>query len=240
LVYQPINSLNTRAAVSFEALVRWEHPTDGVISPFKFIPIAEFSGLIHPLGRFILREACHQFQRWREARLVNPEATINVNISTVQLMHSDFLYLIHKVLEESKLSPDRLCLEVTESALITNPEEAKKKLQDVREWGVKVHLDDFGTGFSSLSFLTMFPIDAIKINRQFISAISDNKNFALVRSMQLITQALGINLIAEGIETNEQCDMLIELSCEFGQGYYFSKPFGGEDQLLFAKVHDIK
>jgi len=240
LVYQPINSLNTRAAVSFEALVRWEHPTDGVISPLKFIPVAEYSGLIHPLGRYILQEACHQFQQWDEAQLVDPEATISINISAVQLMHSDFSNLIQNVLQESKLSPDRLCLEVTESALITNPEDAKKKLQDVREWGVKVHLDDFGTGYSSLSFPTMFPIDAIKIDRQFIAEINDKKNFALVRSMQLLTKALGINLIAEGIETNEQLDKLIELSCEFGQGYYFSEPLGGEEQALFTQFQDIK
>ncbi len=229
LVYQPINSLHSREPISYEALVRWDHYERGTISPNEFIPIAEYSGLIHPLGKWILEEACQQFQTWREKDLVSENSTISVNISAIQLMHSSFVDQICKVLEDTNLPPDRLNLEVTETALITNPSDAKVKLSEVREHGVNIHLDDFGTGFSSLSFLTTFPIDAIKIDRQFIMALDEEKNYALVKSMQLLTKALGISLIAEGIETNDHLDKLLELDCDLGQGFYFSKPREGKD-----------
>jgi len=238
LVYQPINSLQSGAPISYEALVRWDHYERGIVPPNEFIPIAEYSGLIHPLGKWILREACQEFQSWRENDLVSDNSTISVNISAIQLMHSGFVDLVRQILNDTKLPPDKLNLEVTETALITNPTDAKVKLSEVREYGVKIHLDDFGTGFSSLSFLTTFPIDAIKIDRRFIMALNEEKNFALIKSMQLLTKALGISLIAEGIETNDHLDKLLELECEIGQGYYFSKP-RNSDALEF-NTHNLE
>ena len=222
LDYQPIYALSRRDLVGFEALVRWEHPERGLLLPESFIPIAEETGLIVPLGEFVLNEACRQLAVWHEER-DRSDLRMSVNVSGLQLMHRGFPARVRDALRESGLEARCLTLEVTESVLMEGIENALPALMELRSMGVMLSIDDFGTGYSSLSYLARLPIDALKIDRSFIENMDDGGN-EIVRAIFKLGQALSKQVVAEGIETREQLTLLRELGCEFGQGFLLSRP----------------
>ncbi|HSF79769.1 MAG TPA: EAL domain-containing protein, partial [Anaerolineales bacterium] len=224
LHYQPIISLGTGTLTGFEALVRWLHPEKGMVSPGEFIPIAEESGLILPLGRWILREACTQLKLWHK-RYPTSHLSISVNLSSLQFKQDDLAEQVGQILSETGLESHHLKLEITESFIMDNAQSIHDTIMKLKAMGVKVYIDDFGTGYSSLGYLHQFPIDTIKIDRTFIQRIDRNgDNAELVRAILNLARDLKLSVIAEGIETEDQLDQLRELSCEYGQGYYFSRP----------------
>jgi len=225
LQYQPIVSLNNGALRGFEALVRWRHPERGLIPPEKFIPIAEETGLIIPLGKWVLGEACSQMSKWQKMSPVDEPLPMNVNLSCKQFMQPDLLSQVQAALQESGLDPRNLKLEITESVVMDNIETATRTLEQLRALGVELSIDDFGTGYSSLSYLQRFPVSTLKIDRSFISRLTEGDGTAqIVRTIMSLAQNLGMNVVAEGVETEQQREHLKELECEFGQGYFFSKP----------------
>lgn len=239
--YQPIVSLKTSMITGFEALVRWQHPSLGLISPAEFIPLAEETGLIVPIGYWVLRESCRQVRAWQERFVATSPLTLSVNFSGKQFSQPNLLKQVDQVLQETGFNARSLKLELTESVLIENAESAAAMLSQLRILGVQIHIDDFGTGYSSLSYLHRFPIDALKIERSFISSMGiDNENLELVRTIITMAHNLNMNVVAEGIETAEQLTQLRALQCEYGQGYFFSKPLNREaagaliDQALSA------
>lgn len=235
--YQPIVSLKTRQITGFEALVRWQHPERGLVAPAEFVPIAEETGLIVPLGWVVLQEACRQMHAWQVQFPGNSSITVSVNLSVKQVAQPNLVTRIREILEATKLHPDRLRLEITESALMENAEAAAKQLHELRSLGVHLSLDDFGTGYSSLAYLHRFPIDTLKVDRSFISRVDTHgESLEIVRTIVTLAWNLGIEVVAEGIETNKQLAQLRALRCEHGQGYLFSKPVPGETatQLLAA------
>lgn len=238
LVYQPIVSLRTGAVTGFEALVRWNHRKRGVVSPAEFIGVAEETGLIIPIGRWVLREACEEMQRW--SKVLDPRAavppTMSVNLSSKQFHHASLPDEIHAVLEESGLAPSRLKLEITESALMENADAAAGMLRELRGRGVQLAIDDFGTGYSSLSYLMRFPIDTLKVDRTFVSGMADGvpeaaENLELVRAIVTLARNLNMDVVAEGVECEGQRIRLEALGCQYAQGYLFSKPVDGEAAL---------
>lgn len=234
LEYQPVVSLATGSIAGFEALVRWAHPEQGLVAPDDFIPVAEETGLIVPLGWLVLREACRQMQEWRERFPDFPPLTISVNVSARQLSEAGLVEGIEQVLRDTGLDPTCLKLEITESVVMENAERGAAVLQQLRGLKVRLHLDDFGTGYSSLSYLHQLPLDALKIDRSFVSKIGKEEgNFEIVRTILKLGQSLGMDLIAEGLETAEQLVQLRALNCHYGQGYYFSKPLAARDVERF-------
>ena len=234
LMYQPIISLQTGQIEGFEALIRWKHPERGLISPGEFIPIAEDTGLILPIGAWVLREACGQFARWRQSLGAAAPCSISVNLSRSQLALSDLPDAIRHVLAQSKMAPHCLHLEITESAMAKDPSAVIQVLRAIKAIGVKLDMDDFGTGYSSLSCLREFPIDVLKIDRSFIANIDRGREFAaLVQAVAQLARNLEISVIAEGIETVAQAMMLQSLDCDFGQGYLFSKPLMADEVATF-------
>ncbi len=225
LQYQPIVSLETGAVRGFEALVRWHHPERGVIPPAKFIPVAEETGMIIPIGIWVLGEACRQICRWQELYPAEEPLTMNVNLSGKQFMQHDLLEQIEAVLRQTGLDPRSLKLEITESVVMENIETATRTLERLRALGVELSIDDFGTGYSSLSYLQRFPVSTLKIDRSFVSRMTESEGTAeIVRTIMKLAQNLGMGVVAEGVETERQREQLQTLECEFGQGYYFSKP----------------
>ena len=236
LMYQPIVSLQTGEIESFEALIRWKHPVRGLISPGEFIPIAEDTGLILPIGEWVLREACGQFARWRVSMGDAAPHSISVNLSRNQLVLPELPEMIKCVLEQAGVAPECLHLEVTESSVMKDVAAATRILHEIHAVGVKLDMDDFGTGYSSLSCLHQFPIDVLKIDRSFVANIDRGRDFAaLVHAVAQLARNLNISVVAEGIETPQQALMLQSLECEFGQGYLFSKPLMA-DQVPQFKV----
>ena len=228
--YQPIVALPTGKIVGFEALVRWNHPQQGLISPTLFIPIAEETGLINPIGNWVLREACYQLQQWYHQKLTDYPLTMSVNLSARQFAQPDLIEQIDTILAETQLNPQSLKLEITESVIMKNSQPVKVILQQLQERQIQLCIDDFGTGYSSLSYLHNFPIDNIKIDRSFISSLDGNSdNLGLVSAIMNIAQALKMSVTAEGIETAQQLEQLRVLNCDFGQGYLFSKPLDGKN-----------
>jgi diguanylate cyclase (GGDEF)-like protein/PAS domain S-box-containing protein len=235
LHYQPKINLKTGAITGAEALLRWAHPTRGSIPPLQFIPIAEDSGLILPIGSWVMREACRQARVWRDARL--PLATIAVNVSAVQFRNENFLDDLFATLTETSLDPKYLELELTESVLMKHTELAASILKILRGKGVQVSVDDFGTGYSSLSYLQKFPLDALKIDQSFVRWITTNPNEAtLVSAIIHMGQSLHLRVIAEGVETAEDLAFLRAHNCDEAQGYYFSRPVPAEE---FAKLLEV-
>ncbi|HEX5709345.1 MAG TPA: EAL domain-containing protein [Pyrinomonadaceae bacterium] len=234
LQYQPIVSLDTGALRGFEALVRWQHPERGVIPPAKFIPIAEETGLIIPIGRWVLGEACRQMRQWQQLSPADVPLPINVNLSGKQFMQPDLLDQIREVLRETGLDPRSLKLEITESVVMENIETATGTLEQLRALGVELGIDDFGTGYSSLSYLQRFPVGTLKIDRSFISRITESDGTAeIVRTIMKLAQTLGMDVVAEGVETEQQRAQLRSLECESGQGYYFSRPMDSDAAEAF-------
>ena len=228
LYYQPVIHLLTGKIVGVEALIRWQHPERGLLSPEQFVTVAEDCGLILPMGRWVLHEACRQAQAWNQAGL--PPVTIAINTSAHEFRAKDFIENIRATLTETGLPPHLLELEMTETVLMPDTEETDSVLRALVEMGVKLAIDDFGTGFSSLSYLKQYPTDALKIDRSFVSQMINNKDSAAIVSAVI---SLGINLrkrtIAEGVETAEQHALLLALHCDEGQGYYFSHPVAASE-----------
>jgi diguanylate cyclase (GGDEF)-like protein len=223
--YQPIVSLQNQKLSGFEALLRWNHPERGVISPTEFIPVAEETGLIIPLGEWVLREACCQMRIWQEEFPAAADLTISVNISGKQFSHPNLVEQIQNILQQTGLDTHSLKLEITESRFMENIESTVAMLSELQALGIQLSMDDFGTGYSSLSYLNRFPINTLKIDRSFISSVdTDAEKLEIIRTVVMLAWNLGMDVVAEGVETAEQFAQLKILKCESGQGYFFSKP----------------
>ena len=240
LHYQPIVQLDTALTSGVEALVRWNHPTRGLIPPGDFIGLAEETGLIIPLGRWVLHEACRQLAVWHETPEFR-QLSMSVNVSRKQFVSSDLIKRLGEILSETKLDPSRLNLEITESVIMEDTAKALDALQQIRQMGVRLHMDDFGTGYSSLSCLHRFPIQGLKIDRAFINNVSERRDYAaVVNSIVTLAQNLGIELVAEGVETVDQLSMLQSLGCDKAQGYFFSRPVPPDKvEQFFRTAHRI-
>jgi len=233
LHYQPKINLESGHIVGVEALIRWKHPDLGLVPPAEFVPIAEECGLMVPIGRWVLAQACHQGQAWQDIGVA--PIRIAVNISAVELRAKDFLTGIIAILAETGLDPSFLELELTETFLLQDSTATLAVLRGLKQLGLNLALDDFGTGYSSLNHLKRFPIDALKIDQSFVSTITTNSDDAsIVCAVISMGKNLHMRVIAEGVETREQLAFLQDRACPFGQGYYFSKPLTGQacTQLL--------
>ncbi len=239
LVYQPIIDLESGAIHGFEALLRWEHPTRGVVSPVEFIPIAEDTGLIVPIGEWVLREACQQIQQWDQTLKLTTPPSINVNLSLRQVCHPDIVDLIKTVLLKTRIDPSRLKLEITESTIVDDRYDMVPRLKAIRELGIKLAMDDFGTGQSSLGSLHRLPVDLLKIDQSFVQSITANRELAAVmQAIVTLAQNLGMATVAEGIETPEQLVILQALGCEYAQGYYFKPPLTPDQAVEYMLGKD--
>ena len=221
--YQPLIDVKSHASVGVEALVRWQHPERGLVDPSSFIPVAEESGLILPIGASVLRQAARDFADWR--RRPRHPWTVSVNVSGRQLRQPGFADDVLRVLGTHGLEPSMVCLELTESVLMEDIDGHIRTLLELREGGIRVAIDDFGTGYSSLAYLKRLPLDQIKIDRSFVRDILDDPNDAvIVRSIIGLAKSLGLHVLAEGVETDQQREVLLALGCVKGQGYLFAPP----------------
>jgi EAL domain-containing protein (putative c-di-GMP-specific phosphodiesterase class I) len=230
LHYQPILNLADGTMVGVEALVRWEHPTKGLIPPIEFIPLAEDSGLVVSLGRWVLDRACADLYRWQCRWKAGTPQTFNVaiNVSPRQLQSSDFLTVVDDTIHRHHIDPSWLTFEITESLLVQDSADVMTRLVAVHDLGIALALDDFGTGYSSLSYLNRFPIQILKIDQSFVAGI-DESNLAangttLIKAIVSMAQSLGLDLVAEGIENESQRRLLASLGCTYGQGYHLGRP----------------
>ncbi len=229
-VYQPIVALDSGRIVGFEALMRWQHPTRGMIGPEEFIFVAEETGLIRDLGWWSLREACRQMSTWRARSKAYVDLTMSVNVSAKQLLQPHLVEEMKKLLVETALPPEALKLEITESAVMADPAAAAAMLQQIKSLGIRLAIDDFGTGYSSLSYLHRFPLDTLKIDRSFISGDGEgSEGMEIARTIMPMAKTLRLDVVAEGVETIEQVGLLKRLQCKYAQGYYFSKPLAPEE-----------
>lgn len=238
--YQPIISLDNNHLVGFEALIRWQHPERGAISPVEFIPIAEDTGLILDIGEWLLKEACQQLQTWRQQFASVPQINslkMSINLASQQLQEPEFIQKLDQILLETGLEGSSLRLEITESVLIEPEGTIQNTLRQIKNRNIKLSIDDFGTGYSSLSYLRRFPIDNLKIDRSFINQMNlDSENFEIVRLIITLAKTLGMKTISEGVETALQLNQLKGLGCEFAQGYLFSIPLAPKEiELMLAK-----
>lgn len=241
--YQPIIDLKTRKVTEFESLVRWQHPENGLVAPCDFIPLAEETGLIIPIGRWVLEESCRQIRLWEESFLIKSPLAISVNLSAKQLMNSEVNQIIREVMELTGIKPHTLKLEITESMVMENAELALQILSDLCDLGVRISSDDFGTGYSSLSYIHRFPFHRLKIDRSFISKMDkDEKSEEIVRTIILLAKNLSMDTVAEGIENESQLQRLCELGCNYGQGYLFSRPLpvSGIEDLMHNGLSKIE
>ncbi|HEY9656444.1 MAG TPA: EAL domain-containing protein [Crinalium sp.] len=223
--YQPILALATGNLVGFEALVRWQHPQKGLVSPAVFIPIAEETGLITQIGHWVLKRSCQQLQQWQAEKRFSAPLTMSVNLSARQFTQPDLVEQIDQILAETQLDPRYLKLEITESAIMRNAQATAIVLQELRKRHIQLSIDDFGTGYSSLSYLHSFPVDTLKIDQSFVQQMGENADsLGLVPLIINIAQKMGMTVVAEGIETQMQLDHLKALNCDFGQGFFFFKP----------------
>jgi c-di-GMP phosphodiesterase Gmr len=237
LHYQPLMDLGTGALNGFEALARWQHADLGAISPVDFIPVAEESGLIVPLGRWALEEAARTIKAWDMRLGGDPEFRISVNMSAVQMQRDDVVAAVSSALSASDISGSRMTLELTESAFINDPNGAKKLLEALKALDTNIAMDDFGTGYSNLAYLQQLPIDVLKIDRSFIGGMMvDKDKRAIVRTVLSLARALGMKTTAEGIETQEISDVLRRLGCSVGQGYFFARPLTAEAAYAFLEA----
>jgi diguanylate cyclase (GGDEF)-like protein len=225
--YQPIVTLDTGEAAAAEALVRWEHPERGTVMPAEFIPLAEETGLIVAIGRFVLREACRQARRWQDSGQPGVRS-VHVNLSALELRQDDLIDTVHAAIEEAGIAPGDLVLEITESQLLEDAERSVAALHGLRRLGVRLALDDFGTGYSSLSYLHSLPLDILKIAKPFVDRVAESDHDSFVRMMIDLARSLDLEVIAEGIENAEQVAALRELQSRFGQGFYLAEPAAAE------------
>ena len=227
--YQPIVSLNTGRINGVEALVRWQHPTRGLISPAEFIPLAEVTGLIAPIGDWVLREACYQLRLWQNGGLVSDSFYISVNFSPQQFIQPNLLVKLDQIIIETQLNPQCLKLEITESAIVEKAGATATILEELSSRQIQLSLDDFGTGYSCLSYLHSLPVDALKVDKSFVQNLDEPSiNLGIVPAIIQIAKTMGMSAIAEGIETVEQLEQLRSLDCDSGQGYLFSQPLHSE------------
>ena len=229
LVFQPIVDPQHGRIAGFEALIRWEHPTRGVVNPIEFVPVAEEMGLIRQIDRWVMRQACAQLAEWRE-RFGGFDLSISVNTSANEFDDPDFMSELKATLAEFRLPPQSLELEITESIFLHPDPGIVKMLSEIRSFGVRVGLDDFGTGYSSLSYINRYPTDTIKIDKSFIEDLcTDDRTLAIVVLIIQLAKTLGVDVVAEGVETEEQAELLASMDCSHAQGYYFSRPVTAAD-----------
>jgi EAL domain-containing protein (putative c-di-GMP-specific phosphodiesterase class I) len=226
LLYQPIFDLPSREVVGVEALIRWQHPRRGIVPPDSFIPLAEESGLIVPIGRWVLDEACRQASAWAAEGL---GIGVSVNVSAHQLGRKEFAEDVHRALAESAIEPSSLTLEITETTLMGNIPAACEQLKEIRALGVRIAIDDFGTGYASLSNLQRMPVDILKIDKSFVAALNHGgQSRELLEAILGVGQALSLAVVAEGIEQQSQMATLEEMGCEMAQGFLIAKPSPAE------------
>ena len=235
LYFQPQVQLDTNEIVSVEALLRWNHSDLGLISPGDFIPIAEETGLILPMGDWVLRTACERMRSWQDHGV--PPVRVAVNLSASQFLHNDLVTKVKKILEDTQLNPVLLELEITENMVMHDVNSAITILKQLKELGIKISIDDFGTGYSSLNYLKEFPVDTLKIDRSFIHDIDKNQNsVALTKGITALAHDLQLNVIAEGVETSQQLAIVKQQACDAVQGYFYSKPLSNEEILQYLKM----
>jgi len=236
LNYQPLVSVLNKQVVTIEALLRWQNSHIGMVSPMEFIPLAEETGLIIPIGRWVLYQACLQNKSWQDKGF--PPMRVAVNISVRQLQHENFVEMVQEILQETELEPQYLELEITESIALENLESNMKVINRLKQSGIKISLDDFGTGYSSLSYLKMIPLDTLKIDKSFVRDITtDSANEAIASAIITMAHNLKLNVTAEGVETQEQLTFLESQKCDHLQGYLFSKPLSADDlEKFIAKI----
>jgi EAL domain-containing protein (putative c-di-GMP-specific phosphodiesterase class I) len=224
MLYQPQVELSTGRIMGAEALIRWYHPERGLIVPPAFIPIAEQTGLIVPIGAWVVEESCRQAAKW--AATADRELSVSVNVSPRQLAAGDFPMIVENALETTGLDPRLLCLEITESAVLADPEAATYALERLKSLGVRLAIDDFGIGYSSLAQLkALLPVDTIKIDKSFVDGLNNNsEDTAIVDAVLRLAAGLNLSAVAEGVETSEQVEALIALGCQLSQGFHFARP----------------
>ncbi|HHB93223.1 MAG TPA: EAL domain-containing protein, partial [Thioploca sp.] len=240
--YQPIISLETSKLVGFEALVRWQHPHQGLITPNSFIPLAEETGLIKELGLWVFDTACFQLKNWQNQFDNHSKLGMNINVSPVQLKQANFVYQIQDIIRKNKIDPQTCRIEITENAMMQNPQMALEILNDLKNLDVLLYIDDFGTGYSSLSYLQQFPIDALKIDKSFIKNIDDSaKSAQIVNAIIALGKSFDLQIVAEGTENKTQITMLKAANCHNVQGYFFSKPKDAKtiEEFLYVEKFDI-
>lgn len=234
--YQPILDKEKGCVVSGEALARWNHPAYGLLLPHKFIPAAEQDGAIHALGDFVLREACKQSKQWKDKG--HEFYRVSVNLSLAQLSDMKFPGRVKEILAETGLDPRDLDLEITESMAMIDPDSTKEIIRELKEAGIKIMLDDFGAGYSSLSHLRNFPIDGLKIDGQFVRhSLQSERDTKLMHSIILLSKSLDLNVIAEGVETKEQVDLLTDMECNHLQGFYFTHPLPSDEYVEWCALY---
>jgi EAL domain-containing protein (putative c-di-GMP-specific phosphodiesterase class I) len=222
LAYQPVCSVEDSMVVGFEALLRWEHPERGTIPPLEFIPVAEESGLMVPIGAWVLQEACRQAVRW--SRSLGAELRMAVNVSGCQLADGDFPSFVREVLSTSGMRPDHLVLEITESILLGEDTDYQSVLGELREIGVRLSIDDFGTGYSSLAYLGRFPFDQLKVDRSFVQDLAERGDSRIMEAVVRLAHELGLEVVAEGVETESELLAVQALGCEVVQGFLLGRP----------------
>lgn len=232
LLYQPIVDLSTQNIYKAEALIRWQHPVDGLINPIQFISIAEETGLIVPIGDWVFYEALKQVNQWRQS--IHVDFQISVNASPVQFKNELGLKAWIDYVEKDETLKNSIIIEITEGLVLETKSEVKRQLYEFRHAGVQIAIDDFGTGYSSLAYLKKFDVDFVKIDRSFIANIKDESDeMVLCKAIIVMAHTLGLKVIAEGVETAEQERLLIEAGCDYGQGYFYAKPLSNVDFELF-------
>jgi EAL domain-containing protein (putative c-di-GMP-specific phosphodiesterase class I) len=229
LFYQPVVAISGTGTIAFEALIRWEHPEQGLVPPARFIPVAEESGLIIPIGAWVLEEACNQLFSWRQSGCTGPSGSVEVNLSARQIDHPELVATVESILETTGLPPENLTLEITESALMRDVVSALQVLQALKSLGVSLAIDDFGTGYSSLSYLQRFPLDTLKVDKSFVDELGLDQGTEIVAAVINLAHALGLNVIAEGVETEPQLQALQQLGCDYAQGFLFSRPVSAKE-----------
>lgn len=238
--YQPVVDIHKNEVVGVEALLRWQHPDKGIIPPDDFVSIAEESGLILPVGEWLVSNVCKQIRSWKSAGLDNQN--VSINLSPRQFKEQDIVTVFTQALAENKLDGSSLSVEITERTLIDNVGEVESTLNKLRDMGIKVLLDDFGTGYASLAYLKKFPVDIVKIDEAFISGIPDNReDTAIVNAIAGLTRGLELTLLAEGVENERQIDVLKSIGCRYAQGYYWSKAIPGNEyeQFYMNRVYNL-
>ncbi|MDA8182854.1 MAG: EAL domain-containing protein [Actinomycetota bacterium] len=229
LFYQPVVDICGERAVGVEALIRWQHPEQGLVAPDRFIPVAEETGLIIPIGTWVLHEACHQLKTWQHHRWGGKDGAVEVNLSARQIDHPEIVETVERILSDTGLAPANLTLEITESALMADAASALDVLSALKSLGVTLAIDDFGTGYSSLSYLQRFPLDILKVDKSFVDGLGSGEGSEIVAAVINLAHTLGLRVIAEGVETEIQLEELQKLDCDFAQGYLFSRPVPAAD-----------
>jgi len=247
IYYQPIARLSTGRMFGFEALIRWDHPERGILEPLDFISLAEETGLVIPLGKRVLHEACHQTRKWQlhfgpSLRGTGMSLMVGVNLSGRHLSQPELVHDVSACLRSSGLAPDHLVLEMTESMLVHDNRATLERLHALKSLGVRLSIDDFGTGYSSLAYLERFPVDSLKMDRSFIEGLGPGAKSPLAEAVIGLGRILGLRVVAEGIETKEQWERLRRLGCGLGQGYYLSRPLPRSDfeQLIAASAANVR